>query len=357
MSFVKFNQVTKRYENVLAVNKVDLSIDEGEFFSLLGPSGCGKTTTLRLIAGFIRPDAGSIEVHGVQIDNVPPEKRGVGMVFQNYALFPHLSVADNIAFGLSVKHVPREQIRERVVEMLELVQLAGMGERLPKQLSGGQQQRVALARVLITRPSVLLLDEPLGALDKQLRSQMQVELHELQRRLGITTIFVTHDQEEAMTLSDRIAVMHTGRIIQVGEPNQVYERPKNRFVSNFLGSSNFFTGRLVEVRDGIAILQVNEEVSLFVHVEKSRQTGSQTTLAVRPEKMRLFSERPEMPNVIPAEVVHLVYMGTSSTYLVQPTFGERLSVFSQNEGEKPRFDVGDHVYLAWESQSCFLLDE
>jgi spermidine/putrescine transport system ATP-binding protein len=244
-----------------------------------------------------------------------------------------------------------------VEEVIDLVQLKGLGQRFPRQLSGGQQQRVALARALITRPSVLLLDEPLAALDKQLRSQMQVELRELQRRLGITTFFVTHDQEEAMTLSDRIAVMKAGSIIQIGRPSEVYERPLTRFISNFLGSSNFFEGELLSCEAGFARLQVRPNLVLTASCEASKSYPAAITLAVRPEKIHLYSQPPGLPNCIAARVVHLVYMGTSTTYLLQPELGERITVFAQNEGSKPDYDLDSLVYAAWDPDSCFLLKE
>ena len=357
MGYVELNSVEKSYGNVVAADGIDLSVREGEFFALLGPSGCGKTTILRLIAGFIQPDAGNIRVGGRQIGHIPPERRNIGMVFQNYALFPHLSVAKNIAFGLSVKRVPRDQIRRRVGELLDLVMLTDLGNRFPRELSGGQQQRVALARALITRPSVLLLDEPLAALDKQLRSQMQVELRELQRKLGITAIFVTHDQEEAMTLSDRIAVMNAGRIVQVGESSEVYERPRTRFISSFLGQSNFFTGRLLATVDGIARVKVRDGLELHGSLGDAVPPGPEVTLAVRPEKVRLSTEPSRRPNAVAARVVHRVYMGTSTTYLLQPEAGDRITAFCQNEHRKPQFAIDDPVYAAWETESCFLVEE
>ena len=357
MSYVKFENVSKKYDQTTAAENVNLSVSEGEFFSLLGPSGCGKTTLLRLIAGFIRPDEGKIYINGKSIENVAPEKRSIGMVFQNYALFPHLSVAENVAFGLSVKHVDKNEVRQRVNEALELVVLSELRERYPRQLSGGQQQRVALARALVTKPSVLLLDEPLAALDKQLRTQMQVELRQLQRRLGITAIFVTHDQEEAMTLSDRIAVMKAGQIIQTGTPTEIYERPQTEFISNFLGSSNFFRGKLLSIENELAKVAFSPEITLECRWQAPLQSGAEITLAVRPEKVRIFSQRPPLPNIIPARVIHLVYMGTSTTYLLERQDGERITTFSQNEKTEPEFGLGDQVYAAWEAASCFLLKE
>lgn len=356
MSYVELNKVVKNYGDVIAANEIDLSVEEGEFFALLGPSGCGKTTVLRLMAGFINPDFGTINVGGRRMEYVPPEKRNIGMVFQNYALFPHLSVAENIAFGLSVKHFPREHIRKQVDKMLDLVMLKDMDKRFPRQLSGGQQQRVALARALITKPKLLLLDEPLAALDKQLRTQMQVELREIQHELGITAIFVTHDQEEAMTLSDRIAVMKSGRIMQIGKPSEVYERPWTKFVCTFLGNSNLFPGKLVVQKNDIARVEFEKGLILQAACSEEKFVGQDITLAVRPEKIRLYTEPPELKNIISAEVMHLVYTGTSTTYLLQPEKGERITAFCQNERRSPQYGIGDHVYAAWETESCFILD-
>jgi putative spermidine/putrescine transport system ATP-binding protein len=242
--------LTRRFSHVTAVDRVDLTVGQGEFVTLLGPSGCGKTTTLNLIAGFIAPDSGSIRLHGRPVESLPPFRRDLGLVFQDYALFPHMTVADNIGFGLRMRRVPRVEIARHVAEALELVQLRGLGERRPQQLSGGQRQRVALARALVIRPAMLLLDEPLSNLDLKLREEMRVEISALQRRLGIATVFVTHDQGEALTMSDRVAVMREGRIEQAGTPSNIYERPATRFVAGFIGSANLITdcGRTVVVR-------------------------------------------------------------------------------------------------------------
>jgi spermidine/putrescine transport system ATP-binding protein len=253
---VELREVSKRFGEVEAVHQVSLQIREGEFFSLLGPSGCGKTTTLRMIAGFERPDAGEILIRGQRMNEVPPFHRPVNTVFQHYALFPHMTVFENVAFGLEMKRLPREEIRRRVAEALRLVRLTGLENRYPRQLSGGQQQRVALARALVNRPAVLLLDEPLGALDLKLRKEMQLELKNLQHQVGITFIYVTHDQEEAMTMSDRIAVMNQGRVLQVGTPVEIYERPATRFVADFIGETNFLEGRLVAFEEGYARVEV-----------------------------------------------------------------------------------------------------
>ncbi len=244
MSSVDIRQVSKRYGNVAALDSVSLELADGKFFGLLGPSGSGKTTLLRSIAGFVEPDAGEILIDGVDVSRIPTHRRDIGMVFQNYALFPHMSVFDNVAFALSVRRIGQAETKRRVAEILELVQLGGYDERRPRQLSGGQQQRVALARALVSNPRVLLLDEPLGALDKNLRQQMQVELRQIQREVGITTVLVTHDQEEALTLSDQIAVLREGRLVQTGKPDEVYERPRTAFAAEFLGATNFLSGRV-----------------------------------------------------------------------------------------------------------------
>ena len=250
MSVVEIDRVEKHYGPVAALAGVSLTFADGEFFGLLGPSGSGKTTLLRAIAGFVEPDAGEIRLDGRDIGHTPVHKREIGMVFQNYALFPHMSIFDNVAFGLSVRGQPTADIKRRVGEMLALVRLSGMEKRTPRQLSGGQQQRIALARALVTRPRLLLLDEPLGALDKRLRQQMQIELKQIQREVGITTVFVTHDQEEALTLSDRIAIFDEGKVVQAGSPHEVYERPATAFAANFLGDANFFEGKVARARPG-----------------------------------------------------------------------------------------------------------
>lgn len=357
MGYVDLDKVLKTYGEVVAANHIDLTVEEGDFFALLGPSGCGKTTILRLIAGFNTPDSGAIRVDGSRIERVPPEKRNIGMVFQNYALFPHLRVAENIAFGLSVKHVAKEQIRGQVAEMVALVRLEGLEDRYPRQLSGGQQQRVALARALITKPGLLLLDEPLAALDKQLRTQMQVELRELQKNLGITAIFVTHDQEEAMTLSDRIAVMKAGTIVQVGTPSQVYEHPKTKFVSTFLGDSNFFTGEVIDQTKDMIKVRLGPDLVMEARSKKRVKLNQETTLAIRPEKISLSAQQPGGSNTVSAKVLHRAYMGTSTTYILQSAVGKKITVFSKNEGRQPAFSVNDKVYATWNNDSFFLLDE
>ena len=308
-SAVSFKKVTRTFVDIIAVNEVDLEIRDGEFFSLLGPSGSGKTTSLRLIAGFDRQTSGSISLYGQDVSDLPPYERDVNTVFQDYALFPHMNVTDNIGYGLMIKKVAKDERAKQVAEMLELVQLSGLGNRKPNQLSGGQRQRVALARALINHPKVLLLDEPLGALDLKLRQQMQVELKNLQKRVGITFIFVTHDQEEALTMSDRIAVFNKGKIEQIGTPSEIYEHPATAFVAGFVGVSNLMRGEVAK------------------HL-----TGSQQTFSIRPEKIHLTDPLPQGPTVISASgsVRDIVYLGLYTRYLVELDGGGDLVVVEQN---------------------------
>jgi spermidine/putrescine ABC transporter ATP-binding subunit len=341
VSVVEIDRVEKHYGSVAALAGVSLTFADGEFFGLLGPSGSGKTTLLRAIAGFVDPDAGVIRLDGRDIGHTPVHKREIGMVFQNYALFPHMSVFDNIAFGLSVRGQPNQDIKRRVGEMLALVRLSGMEKRTPRQLSGGQQQRIALARALVTRPRLLLLDEPLGALDKRLRQQMQIELKQIQREVGITTIFVTHDQEEALTLSDRIAIFDEGKVVQAGNPHAVYERPATAFAANFLGDANFFEGKVLGPgRVGTAEGEIATEDPLPAN-------GAQVMLAVRPEKISLV--RPDAPvtpgNRLEGLMGQAVYSGMSTIYKVTVA-GRELTVFAQNRSGQD-FAPGDAVRLEW----------
>ncbi len=285
-----------RGEVVTAVRGLDLAIVEGEFFSLLGPSGCGKTTTMRMVAGFEEPTRGAIRLHGSDVTGVPPNKRDVNMVFQSYALFPHMSVFENVAFGLRRKKAAKDEITRRVGEMLDIVDLGGRGERRPKELSGGQQQRVALARALVNRPRALLLDEPLGALDLKLRQAMQVELKRIQREVGITFVYVTHDQDEALTMSDRIAVMNDGAIEHLGTPREIYEHPRTRFVAGFIGTSNLLTGTVTRVDGGRAVIEVSPDERILVPVSRAGLApGSPLELTVRPEKIEISATRPASP--------------------------------------------------------------
>jgi spermidine/putrescine transport system ATP-binding protein len=353
---VQLKRVSKHFGPVVAVNDVSLSIRDGEFFSLLGPSGCGKTTTLRLIAGFELPTAGEIYIGESLQGETPPYRRPVNTVFQNYALFPHMTIFKNVAFGLEMRKVPEDEIQEQVLEALEMVQLPGMENRKPQQLSGGQQQRVALARALVNHPKVLLLDEPLGALDLKLRKAMQLELKALQHRVGITFVYVTHDQEEALTMSDRIAVMSEGRVLQIGAPEEIYERPIGRFVADFIGETNFLAGQVKAGRTREVVVQVDGV--LPVHVTRERAVGmnEDVTVAIRPEKISLHAE-PPTPQAVPGVVREVVYTGTDTRYLVQITESTVVAVRQQNTGTgaKAGFPVGTQVYLHWQPESARLL--
>jgi spermidine/putrescine transport system ATP-binding protein len=347
-------------QEVRAVEHVDLRIAEGEFFSLLGPSGCGKTTTLRMIAGFEEPTAGRILLHGRDMVGVPPFRRDVNMVFQQYALFPHMDVFENVAFGLRRKKVDKTEIRRRVAEALSLVELEGRETRKPRQLSGGQQQRVALARALVNRPRALLLDEPLGALDLKLRQAMQLELKRIQREVGITFVYVTHDQEEALTMSDRLVVMNAGRIEQLGNPRELYEHPATRFVANFIGTSNILTGRLERRGHAWALAGLGPEERVLVGDPGQAREGQEVELAVRPEKLVLRTEQdPPPPDhcALRARVTEVVYLGTSTQYRTVTDAGQAVAVYRQNASAHPGADVltGQVGWLEWPPEHSYVL--
>ncbi len=343
---VELREISKRFGQTLAVDRVTLQIYKGEFFALLGPSGCGKTTTLRIIAGFERPDSGELFINGQHATNTPPQERDLNLVFQDYALFPHLTVKQNVAFGLEMQKLPRALIRERVGRALELVRLSGLDTRFPSQLSGGQQQRVALARALVTEPSVLLLDEPLGALDPKLRQEMQLELKRLQRELKITFLYVTHDQKEALKMSDRLAVMHGGRVLQVGTPQEIYERPATRFVADFIGESNLLEGRVVHTAGTRALVQIGP-FTTNVFSDSPLQINQRVTLALRPERIRLCF--PDEGNGIWTGLVEeLFYAGKEIEYRVRVSPEIIVTVSSHGTNG---IAVGDRVGLTWDPQS------
>lgn len=364
-----------------AVNSVDLQIKQGEFFTMLGPSGCGKTTTLRMIAGFEFPTSGEVHLNGVLSNDVPPYKRQVNTVFQNYALFPHLTVAQNVGFGLAVKHVPPAEREVRVREALELIRLGDLGGRKPGQLSGGQQQRVALARALVNRPAVLLLDEPLGALDLKLREAMQHELKQLQKRVGITFIYVTHDQEEALTMSDRIAVMSAGRVQQVGTPEQIYNYPANHFVADFIGDTNFLEGKVVSLHEDRTVIKVGREDVTAGRSNFPMMPGEKVTMVIRPEKL-LISKGDVQPTSSPAlllltgegseelqnaalnghsnayiscKVIDSVFVGTDTRVVVSLRGGTELAVLVRNLDEDEEFKKGEKVTLTYDPADSRLL--
>ncbi|GAA4081033.1 ABC transporter ATP-binding protein [Streptomyces shaanxiensis] len=349
---VRLDGVSKQFADSYAVHRLDLDIEAGHFYSLLGPSGCGKTTTLRMIGGFSDPTEGSVLLAGEDVTDLPPNKRNVNTVFQSYALFDHLSIADNVGFGLKRRGVARAEIRQRVGEMLELVQLAGLAERRPRTLSGGQRQRVALARALVNRPAVLLLDEPLAALDLKLRRQMQVELKQIQREVGITFVFVTHDQDEALTMSDRIAVMNEGRIEQCGTPEDIYEHPATRFVASFMGTSNLMTGTY---RDGEVALEKGP--ALAVGPRTDIADGSAVSVSVRPEKIWLSDFEPGM-SMLSGVIRETVYSGPTTTYLIELAPGVTLSVLEQNTARarmEDRWSGGETVEFGWRPEHCLVL--
>lgn len=366
---IEMRNVSKRFvtaagTEVVAVDNVTLEILDGEFFSLLGPSGCGKTTSLRMIAGFELPTAGEIYIHGKPMDATPPNKRPVNTVFQNYALFPHMTIGQNVAFGLEMERLPRAEITRRVGEALELVRLSGYENRKPHQLSGGQQQRVALARALVKRPEVLLLDEPLGALDLKLRKEMQLELKKLQREVGITFVYVTHDQEEALTMSDRIAVMNGGRVLQVGTAADIYERPVNRFVADFIGETNFLLGTVVMAADeqGRYLVRLEGGAMLVATCEHLLRPGQQVVVAVRPEKMHLngsrrFGQNADNQVHIPGRVQEIVYIGTDTHYDVALEAGPIVRVREQNSGVfSPRLArIGEPVSVSFDAAVARIL--
>ncbi|HYZ29356.1 MAG TPA: ABC transporter ATP-binding protein [Thermoleophilaceae bacterium] len=344
---VTLENVTKRFDEVVAVDDLSLEIERGSFFAMLGPSGCGKTTTLRMIGGFEEPTAGTIYLGDAEVSRLPSYKRDVNTVFQSYALFPHLSIFENVAFGLRRKGVGKAEIKERVGEALELVDLTGREKRKPSQLSGGQQQRVALARALVNRPRVLLLDEPLGALDLKLRKQMQLELKRIQHEVGITFVHVTHDQEEAMTMADQIAVMDAGHIEQLGAPNELYETPKTAFVAGFLGVSNLITGT---ARDGA----VDTPGGVRLQVPAVNGANGPVQIGVRPEKIQLNGAE---VNRIPGRVLESAYIGVATQYVVQTDVG-RLTVFAQNmDGRAEPIGAGSSVTLTFSPESTFVLEE
>jgi spermidine/putrescine transport system ATP-binding protein len=351
-SAIRFEGVTKRFGEATAVDGLDLEVRSGEFFSLLGPSGCGKTTTLRMVAGFEQPSEGRILLEGEPVEAVPPYKRNVNTVFQSYALFEHLSVERNVAFGLERRKVARDEIRRRVAEALELVQLHERPKAKPRELSGGQKQRVALARALVNRPAVLLLDEPLGALDLKLRKQMQVELKGIQREVGITFLYVTHDQEEALAMSDRIAVMEDGEIRQCGSPEEIYEQPSGPFVAGFIGVSNLLPGRC---ENGGVRLHGGQHCEANVPAECDQ--GTEVQLSVRPEKIWIEDLEPGMTSV-DGTIVERVYVGTTTQIIVEVGPGVRLMALEQNTARAKaddRWGIGDQVKLGWRPEHSLVL--
>jgi len=357
---IVIDRVGKTYGNFTAVDNVSLQIYKGEIFALVGASGCGKTTLLRMLAGFARQSSGAISIDGVEMSDVPPHERPVNMMFQSYALFPHMTVERNVGYG--IKRLPMDEAtrRQRVQEALDMVQLGHLAQRKPHQLSGGQRQRVALARALIRRPKVLLLDEPLSALDKKLREKTQFELMELQDRVGITFIVVTHDQDEAMALASRIAVMDRGKVVQVGTPAEIYEFPQSRFVADFVGTTNLFEGTVVTCEPGLTTVACRETGCDLLVDDVGRFTpGQQVWIALRPEKIRLSKQPSGSPrcNELRGEVYQLGYLGNRCTYQVKTTTGKLVTVFAQNERRTSEWSIdwSDRVYVSWSADAAVLL--
>jgi len=358
---VELQNVTKRFGDVVAVDDMSLQIGEGEFFSLLGPSGCGKTTTLRLIAGFEMPTEGKIFLKGEPVGQLPPFMRNVNIVFQDYALFPHMTVAKNISFGLEMKKLPKAEIKQRVEQVLETVHLPQMAQRRPAQLSGGQQQRVALARAIVNRPDVLLLDEPLSALDLKLRQEMRFELKELQRQVGITFLYVTHDQEEAMFMSDVVAVIDQGRVVQVGAPIEIYDQPINRYVADFIGETNFLDCKVVRNDRGMATVVVGDKLELQATCDANVSAGEVGSVIVRPEKIEVHAREvntTEQTTVVSGVITKKVWLSTDTHFLVRLADGSQLRARHPNMvlGDPVvQLGVNDKVCLSWQKEAARFL--
>jgi spermidine/putrescine ABC transporter ATP-binding subunit len=346
--------VSKLFGDVRAVDNVSLSIQHGEFLTLLGPSGSGKTTTLNMIAGFEIPSRGDILLENDDITTVAPNNRGIGMVFQNYALFPHMTVSDNIAFPLKMRKTPGGKIRQSIKEVLELVELPGFERRYPHQLSGGQQQRIALARALVFEPKILLMDEPLGALDKKLRDHMRLEIKHLQESLDITVIYVTHDQEEALTMSDRIAIMNEGKIIQLDTPVALYESPANLFVADFIGESNFLRGRVAETDRDRTAVETDDGLTIWVEKLNRMDNGEAVSVAIRPEKIQILTDAPDASNDIAncysGRIEEIIYVGEARIYRVSLAAGTMVDVKVQSGPSTQNFKIGGDIKIGWRTR-------
>ncbi|HEV2359571.1 MAG TPA: ABC transporter ATP-binding protein [bacterium] len=357
MSDVRLREVSKSFGEVRAVDHVSLDVQAGEFVSLLGPSGCGKTTTLRLIAGFERVTSGDIFIGGGDVTTMPAYQRNIGMVFQHYALFPHMTVRENVAFGLRMRRVPAAEAARRVSDVLDLLHLSGLGNRYHHQLSGGQQQRVALARALVIKPQILLLDEPLSNLDAKLREEMRVELRQVQRQVGITTVFVTHDQEEALVMSDRIAVMNHGRIIQYGTPADIYQRPAHSFVAGFIGQSNLLWGEVQSQENGLARVRVDSGLEVVARSDQPVPPGRRVLVMIRQSRVKVGRETPQTAlNSFAARLEFVTYLGEAVQYLCR--VGElRLVATAAIDADAPSFQPGAPVTVSWRPDDCLVLRE
>jgi spermidine/putrescine ABC transporter ATP-binding subunit len=351
---VRLERLTKTYGSFRAVNDLSLTAQAGQFFTIVGPSGSGKTTILMMIAGFTFPDAGEIFLDGRSVTRLPPQGRDIGMVFQNYALFPHLTIFENLAFPLRVRNVPKGEIARRVEEMLGVVRLQGLEGRIPQQLSGGQQQRVALARALVFGPRLVLLDEPLGALDKKLRTQMQLEIKHIQQRLNLTVIYITHDQEEALTMSDRVAVMNRGRIEQMGTPAELYERPANRFVADFLGESNFLEGQITAAESDRYRMRTEGGHEFWGVSSEPLRVGQPVAAAIRPERITVCDQAPPSQNTCAGTIAEEIYVGDATRYRVRLDAMTELTAKLQNRRDLALQQAAGTVTLAWECADMHL---
>lgn len=351
MAYVEFSAISKHYGKSVAVENLDLSIKKGEFFSLLGPSGCGKSTTLRMLAGFVKPTQGNIHVNGRDVTALPPEARDIGIVFQNYAIFPHMTVFDNIAFGLVERKLPRAKIKQKVDAALAEVGMTGYEDRYERELSGGQKQRVALARVLVIEPEILLLDEPLSALDKKMREEMKFWIKNIQKSIGITTIYVTHDQSEALTMSDRIAVMDQGRVLQIGSPVEIYEQPASRFIAEFIGESNLLKGTVSKLDGATCAISIGDAtVPGRLPTNATISLGQDIALLVRPETIRLHPiDGEELPKLT-GTVSETIYQGSVVRYRIEIA-GQQMMVEIANRPDLPKLDTGDTVAAYWDDKS------
>jgi putative spermidine/putrescine transport system ATP-binding protein len=354
---VRFETVQKTFDGrTLVIKNLDLEIAAGEFLTLLGPSGSGKTTTLMMLAGFEMPTHGTIMLKGARLNDVPPHRRGIGVVFQNYALFPHMSVAENVGYPLRVRRVPGAEARRRVEQALAMVQLVGYGERRPAQLSGGQQQRVALARALVFDPELILMDEPLGALDRQLREQMQLEIRHLHQRLGVTAVYVTHDQREALTMSDRIAVFNDGAVQQIDAPGALYEEPRNSFVAQFVGENNRLAGRVLRIEGGLCRVALDDGEEVTARPINVEGEGACTTLSIRPERIAIGAQGIAGDNRFPAEVLELVYLGDQTSVRLKALGRDDFMVKVAVQALAARMRPGDQITVAWDAAYCRALD-
>lgn len=355
MKELRLVDIKKTYGKAMVIPDLNLEVEKGSFFTLLGPSGCGKTTTLRIIAGLIRPDSGDVFIGDTNFTNKAPNLRNIGLVFQNYALFPHMSVYDNVAFGLKLRKIPDDEIRRLVSETLQLIGLSGFEKRFPKELSGGQQQRVAVARAIIFKPNLLLLDEPLSNLDYKVRVSMRREIKNLTKRLGITTVNVTHDQGEALSMSDSIGVMDRGRLIQEGSPEEIYERPTSHFVAEFIGETNHLKGVVSEIYDTSVIISLDDMFNVKAQLDPAQVTPkieSNVTFFVRPEKVRLSRSKPENSNTLAARVEDIEYFGSRFRYIVRA--GEQVWICEVGNEKAYAFKKGENVYLSFNSEDCIL---